>query len=263
MITLSPSDSAETSHRPDQGQRLGRQREGQQQLSDSNRAQTLLSFSIFPAVVRAARRYTRTINPLPPIRLGKRGKPKPQDWQRYWSARCAEIITLADDHVRRKKELRKVQGALKAALAKADMMEAEQLRRVIRENFSFDDIPDCNVTDPELDSVSSSNSNVAAVEQEIGEAPAVTTDATELLSSSSPDMDGEPMLTQVSDQGDSQATDVGDALEADGQARSSSESKLDSSTRAELAFDFNRSLEDGGGSGREVLERAPSRMNGV
>ena len=71
------------------------------------------------------------------------------------------------------------------------------------------------------------------------------------------------MLTQVSDQGDSQATDVGDALEADGQAWSSSESKLDSSTRAELAFDFNRSLEDGGGSGREVLERAPSRMNGV
>ena len=97
-------------------------------------------------------KYTRTINPLPPIRLGKRGKPKPQDWQRYWSARCAEIITLADDHVRRKKELRKVQGALKAALAKADMMEAEQLRRVIRENLSFDDIPDCNVADPESDS---------------------------------------------------------------------------------------------------------------
>ena len=55
----------------------------------------------------------------------------------------------------------------------------------------------------------------------------------------------------------------GDVLDADGQARSSSESELDSSTRAELAFDFHRSLEDGGGSGREVSERAPSRMNGV
>ena len=40
-------------------------------------------------------KYTRTIDPLPPIRLGKRGNPKPQDWQRYWSARCADIITLA------------------------------------------------------------------------------------------------------------------------------------------------------------------------
>ena len=30
-----------------------------------------------------------------------------------------------------------------------------------------------------------------------------------------------------------------------------------------IAFDSNRSPEDGGGSGREVLERAPSRTNGV
>ena len=57
--------------------------------------------------------------------------------------------------------------------------------------------------------------------------------------------------------------EVGDAIDADGQARSSLEFELDSSTRAELAFEFNRSLEDGGGSGREVLERAPSRTNGV
>ena len=71
------------------------------------------------------------------------------------------------------------------------------------------------------------------------------------------------VLTQVSEPGDSQATEVGDAIDADGQARSSLEFEPDSSTRAELAFELNRSLEDGGGSGREVLEHAPSRMNGV
>ena len=62
-------------------------------------------------------------------------------------------------------------------------------------------------------------------------------------------MDDETRLTQVSNQGDSQATEVGDASDADDQARSSLESELDSSTRAELAFELNRSLEDGGGSG--------------
>ena len=76
-------------------------------------------------------------------------------------------------------------------------------------------------------------------------------------------MENEPMLTQVSNQGDSQATEVGEVFEADGQARISSESESVSSTRVELAFDLNRSLEGGGGSGREVLERAPSRTNGV
>ena len=83
------------------------------------------------------------------------------------------------------------------------------------------------------------------------------------MSPSSSDTNDEPRLTQVSNQGDSQATEVGEVFEADGQARISSESESVSSTRAELAFELNRSLEDGGGSGREVLERAPSRMNGV
>ena len=44
---------------------------------------------------------------------------------------------------------------------------------------------------------------------------------TERLSPSSSDMDDEPRLTQVSNQGDSQATEVGDDTDADGQARSS------------------------------------------
>ena len=94
-------------------------------------------------------------------------------------------------------------------------------------------------------------------------APVATTDITERLSPSSSDTNDEPRLTQVSNQGDSQATEVGDDIDADGQARSSLAFESDSSTRVELAFESNRSLEDGGGSGREVLERAPSRMNGV
>ena len=88
--------------------------------------------------------------------------------------------------------------------------------RYARENFSFDDTLDCNVSDPESESDSGSNSNAAAVVQEIGEAPAVTTDATERLSPSSSDTNDEPRLTQVSNQGDSQATEVGDAIDADG-----------------------------------------------
>ena len=60
-----------------------------------------------------------------------------------------------------------------------------------------------------------------------------------------------------------QRTEVGEVFEADGQARISSESESVSSSRVELAFDLNRSLEGSGRSGREVLERAPSRMNGV
>ena len=142
-------------------------------------------------------------------------------------------------------------------------MEAEQIRRVIKENFSFDDIPDCNVTEPESESDGDGDTNAAATEQKKGDAPAATADATECLSPSSSDMENEPMLTQVSNQGDSQATEVGEVFEADGQARISSESESVSSTRVELAFDLNRSLEGSGRSGREVLERAPSRTNGV
>ena len=143
------------------------------------------------------------------------------------------------------------------------MMEAEQIRRVIKENFSFDDTPDCNATEPESESDGGGDTNAATIEQENGDAPAATADATERLSPSSSDMENEPMLTQVSNQGDSQATEVGEVFEADGQARISSESESVSSTRVELAFDLNRSLEGSGRSGREVLERAPSRMNGV
>eukprot|EP01043_Picozoa_sp_COSAG02_P040658 COSAG02_NODE_3309_length_6958_cov_41.260534_4_plen_106_part_00 len=36
-----------------------------------------------------------------------------------------------------------------------------------------------------------------------------------------------------------------------------------SAAGVEIAFDLKRSLEDGGGSGREVPKRAPSRTNGV
>ena len=73
-----------------------------------------------------------------------------------------------------------------------------------------------------------------------------------------------PMLTQVSDQQeDSQVTEVGDDDEADSQARLSSAIVSTNAAGVVIAFDSNRSPEDGGGSGREVLERAPSRTNGV
>ena len=72
------------------------------------------------------------------------------------------------------------------------------------------------------------------------------------------------MLTQVSDQQeDSQVTKVGDDDDADSQARSSSAIVSTSAAGVEIAFDLKRSLEDGGGSGREVPKRAPSRTNGV
>eukprot|EP01043_Picozoa_sp_COSAG02_P030285 COSAG02_NODE_1926_length_10341_cov_25.525776_5_plen_133_part_00 len=36
-------------------------------------------------------RQTRAVHPLPPVRLGKRGKPTPLDWRRCWSAQCKAI----------------------------------------------------------------------------------------------------------------------------------------------------------------------------
>jgi hypothetical protein len=72
-----------------------------------------------------------------------------------------------------------------------------------------------------------------------------------------------PTLTQVGKPEDSQATEVGEDDDADSQARSSSENESDGIARVELVFKSYRSLEDGGRSGQSVLERAPSRMNGV
>ena len=81
--------------------------------------------------------------------FGKRGKPKPLDWWRYWSAQCKAILTLADDRVRRAKELRKVKGALRAALKRGDLMEAEQVRKVMAEKFDVTDLKDDSASDPE------------------------------------------------------------------------------------------------------------------
>jgi len=89
-------------------------------------------------VVRAAQHDCS----LPPIRLGKRGKPTQKDWQRFWSARCEEITTAAkcaNDRVRRRKELKKVRGALEAMKRKGDLMAVGHYQRLIEEFFDADD----------------------------------------------------------------------------------------------------------------------------
>ena len=108
-----------------------------------------------------------------------------------------------------------------------------------------------------------SDTDAAAVEHEIGETQATTTGASGLQSPLSSELEDVPMLTQVSEPGDSQATEVGDDDDADSQAQLSSEKESESIARVELAFKSDRSLEDGGRSGQPALERAPSRMNGV
>ena len=144
------------------------------------------------------------------------------------------------------------------------MMEAEQLRRVIRENFSFDDTMDCNVSDPESESDSGDGVDVAAVKNGQGETSTVAANVTERQSPVPSVEEDTPTLTQVSDHGDSQATEIGDGDDDDvtgNQARSSSVST--STAGVAIAFDLYRSQEGGGRSGRSVSERAPSRTNGV
>ena len=68
---------------------------------------------------------------LPPVRLGKRGKPTPKDWQHFWSAAAREITTVADDRVRQRKEFRKVQGAFNAALKRSDLVAASEYRYIL------------------------------------------------------------------------------------------------------------------------------------
>ena len=76
---------------------------------------------------------------LPPVRLGKRGKPTQKDWQRFWSAQCEEITAAANDQVRRRKERKKALGALKAEMRKGDLVEAGQYRHLIEVYFGADD----------------------------------------------------------------------------------------------------------------------------
>ena len=100
-----------------------------------------------------------------------------------------------------------------------------------------------------------------------GEIPATATGTSERQSPAPSGEEGTPTLTQISNQGDSQATEVGDGDDDDtttsDQARSSLEVVSLSIAGTALAFKSDRSQEDGGGSGRAVSERAPSRKNGV
>ena len=58
-------------------------------------------------------------------------------------------MTLADDRVKRARELRKVKGKLRAALKRGDLMEAEQVRRVMTDHFGVNGLDDDSVSDPD------------------------------------------------------------------------------------------------------------------
>ena len=81
------------------------------------------------------------------------------------------ILTLADDRVRRGKELRKVKGTLRAALKRGDLMEAEQVRKVMTENFDVTGLEDDSTSDPETaaDDCDSTTSSTARSNTGTGE----------------------------------------------------------------------------------------------
>ena len=70
--------------------------------------------------------------PLPPVRLGKRDKPGLADWKSYWLAQCAALVTLADDGMYRRAEIRRMNAALKKSLANGDMIDAAQHRHFLK-----------------------------------------------------------------------------------------------------------------------------------
>eukprot|EP01043_Picozoa_sp_COSAG02_P030284 COSAG02_NODE_1926_length_10341_cov_25.525776_4_plen_150_part_00 len=121
---------------------------------------------------------------------------------------------LADDRVRRGKELRKVEGALRAALKRGDLMEAEQVRKVMTEKFGITDLTDDSASDPEIaedcDGTSSSTDDSNNNTGTGATSTAPTAMSTTTTVSTSCRTEDEPTLTQVDEQGDSQATLVGD-----------------------------------------------------
>ena len=76
---------------------------------------------------------------LPPVRLGKRGKPTQKDWQQFWSAQCEEITAAANDQVRRRTERRKALGALTAAMRIGDLVAAGQYQHLIEVYFGAEE----------------------------------------------------------------------------------------------------------------------------
>ena len=98
--------------------------------------------------------------------MGKRGKPNQRDWRSFWKTHCGSITAAANDRVKRRREQRKVLGALKAALRVGDLVVAGHYQRIIDEFFGADD----NAAD--LAVVSESDSEGAAAGRPAGGTPA-------------------------------------------------------------------------------------------
>ena len=174
----------------------------------------------------------------PPVRLGKRGKPTQQDWRSFWKAHCESITTKANDRVKRRKEQRKVLGALKASLRTGDLVAAGHYQRIVDEFFCAD------VNAADLAVVSESETEGAAagrpdsntlVAEECGAAGDDNAGGDTRRSASSSQSENEPEThhgTQIDAHADSQVTKI------DGEASQSSDDGAASGV-SKPALDFN------------------------
>ena len=140
-----------------------------------------------------------------------------------------------------------MKGALRAALKRGDLMEAEQVRKVMTENFDVTGLEDDSASDPETaaDDCDSTTSSTVRSNTGTGETTtAPTTMSATSAVSTSQSVEDEPTLTQVDDLGDSQATLVGDDTEIV-DTSSPLVSRTVDGAGVVIAFNSNRSDEDG------------------